>query len=92
MIHACDLMTDGIVGNVLKTFLSKYGKHWDGRETQKIVGKTPFEASAAIVEDYGLPCSISEFISEISPMFSDQYVAFTLWFLCISFMEWRHDI
>ncbi|KAF7803546.1 bifunctional riboflavin kinase/FMN phosphatase [Senna tora] len=65
------LNTEGIVSDVLKVFLSKYGKQWDGREAHKIVGKTPFEASAAIVEDYGLPCSTSEFISGISPLFSD---------------------
>ncbi|XP_028788721.1 bifunctional riboflavin kinase/FMN phosphatase [Neltuma alba] len=67
------LNTDGIVGNVLKAFLGKYGKQWDGREAHKIVGKTPFEAAAAIVEDYGLPCSTSEFLCGISPIFSDQW-------------------
>ncbi|XP_004504977.1 bifunctional riboflavin kinase/FMN phosphatase [Cicer arietinum] len=67
------LNTDGIVGNVLKVSLGKYGKEWDGRETLKIVGKTPFEAASAVVEDYGLPCSPIEFISEISPLFSDQW-------------------
>ncbi|XP_057439263.1 bifunctional riboflavin kinase/FMN phosphatase-like isoform X2 [Lotus japonicus] len=67
------LNTDGVVGNVLKFSLGKYGKEWDGREVLKIVGKTPFEAAAAVVEDYGLPCSTTEFISEISPLFSDQW-------------------
>lgn len=50
----------------------KYGKQWDGREALKIAGKTPFESSAVIVEDYGLPCATEEFISEITPMFSNQ--------------------
>ncbi|KAI4296627.1 hypothetical protein L6164_036572 [Bauhinia variegata] len=67
------LNTDGIVNEVLKVALSKYGKQWDGREAQKIVGKTPFEATALVVEDYGLPCSTSEFISEITPLFSNQW-------------------
>ncbi|KAI5386459.1 hypothetical protein KIW84_072838 [Lathyrus oleraceus] len=53
--------------------LGKYGKEWDGRETLQIAGKTPFEAASAVVEDYGLPCSPIEFISEISPLFSDQW-------------------
>lgn len=65
-------MTDGIVGDVLKVSLVKYGKQWDGREAKKIVGKTPFEAAEAIVEDYELPCMTSELISEITPLFSTQ--------------------
>lgn len=68
----CDLIADGIVGNVLKVLLGKYGKEWDGREANKIVGKTPFEASAAVIEDYGLTCSTAEFFSQISPLFADQ--------------------
>ncbi|KAI9071766.1 hypothetical protein K1719_046267 [Acacia pycnantha] len=67
------LNTDAIVGDVLKVFLGKYGKQWDGREVHKIVGKTQFEAAVAIVEDYDLPCSTSEFLCGISPMFSDQW-------------------
>lgn len=67
------LNTDGIVCNVLKVSLGKYGKEWDGRETLKIVGKTPLEAASAVVEDYGLPCSPIEFVSELSPQFSDQW-------------------
>ncbi|KAL5579316.1 hypothetical protein UlMin_011758 [Ulmus minor] len=67
------LNTDGIVSDVLKVYLVKYGKQWDGREAKKIVGKTPFEAAAAIVEDYGLPCTLIELISEITPLFSTQW-------------------
>ncbi|XP_035844690.1 bifunctional riboflavin kinase/FMN phosphatase isoform X2 [Helianthus annuus] len=65
--------TDGIVSEVLKVYLVKYEKKWDGREAQKIIGKTPIEAAAAIVEDYGLPMSKEDLLSEISPMFSDQW-------------------
>lgn len=65
-------MTDGIVNDVLKVFLVKYGKQLDGKAAGRIVGKTPSEAAAAIVDDYGLPLSTDEFISEITPMFSDQ--------------------
>ncbi|XP_058101401.1 bifunctional riboflavin kinase/FMN phosphatase [Magnolia sinica] len=67
------LNTDGIVSEVLKKFLGKYGKQWDGRGVHKIVGKTPLEAATSIVEDYGLPCTTNEFILDISPMFSDQW-------------------
>ncbi|OAY26093.1 bifunctional riboflavin kinase/FMN phosphatase isoform X1 [Manihot esculenta] len=66
------LNTDGVVNDVLKGFLVKYGKQWDGREANKIVGKTPLEAAATIVEDYGLPCAAEAFIAEITPVFSDQ--------------------
>ncbi|KVH89608.1 HAD-like domain-containing protein [Cynara cardunculus var. scolymus] len=65
--------TDGIVCEVLKAYLVKYEKKWDGREAHKIIGKTPIEAAAAIVEDYGLPLSKEDLLSEISPMFSDQW-------------------
>ncbi|XP_044495467.1 bifunctional riboflavin kinase/FMN phosphatase-like [Mangifera indica] len=67
------LNTDGIITNVLKVLLVKYGKQWDGREAQKIVGKTPVEEAAAIVEEYQLPCTTDEFIAEITPMFNDQW-------------------
>lgn len=65
-------LADGVVNDVLKGFLVKYGKQWDGREANKIVGKTPLEAAATIVEDYGLPCAAEAFIAEITPVFSDQ--------------------
>ncbi|KAK9268101.1 hypothetical protein L1049_010540 [Liquidambar formosana] len=66
------LNTDGIVIDVLRVVLVKYGKQWDGRGAHRIVGKTPLEAAAAIVEDYGLPCTTNEFNSEITPMFFEQ--------------------
>jgi hypothetical protein len=65
-------MTDALVSDVLKGFLGKYGKQWDGREANRTVGKTPFEAAAAVVEAYELPCTTSEFISELNPLFSDR--------------------
>ncbi|XP_042492483.1 bifunctional riboflavin kinase/FMN phosphatase isoform X1 [Macadamia integrifolia] len=67
------LNTDGIAGEVLKAYLGKYGKPWDGRVAQRIVGKTPIEAAAAIVEDCELPCTVDELMSELDPMFSDQW-------------------
>ncbi|KAL9266030.1 Bifunctional riboflavin kinase/FMN phosphatase-like protein [Drosera capensis] len=67
------LNTDGIVRNILKVFLVKYGKQWDGREARRIVGKTPLEAAAAIVEDYELPCTQEELVHQITPIFSDHY-------------------
>ncbi|XP_040375496.1 bifunctional riboflavin kinase/FMN phosphatase isoform X2 [Rosa chinensis] len=65
--------SDGIVSDVLRVYLGKYGKKWDGREVQKIVGKTPLEAATAVVEDYGLSCTTSELLSELDPMFSNQW-------------------
>lgn len=50
----------------------KYGKQWDGSKAQRIVGKTPLEAAAAVVEDYGLPLSTDEFLSEINQVFTQQ--------------------
>uniref|UniRef100_A0A2N9GNW3 riboflavin kinase n=1 Tax=Fagus sylvatica TaxID=28930 RepID=A0A2N9GNW3_FAGSY len=67
------LNTDALVSDVLKGFLGKYGKQWDGREANRTVGKTPFEAAAAVVEAYELPCTTSEFISELNPLFSDRW-------------------
>lgn len=60
------------MSEVLKVYLVKYGKQWDGREAKKIVGKTPHESAAVIVEDYCLPCSTGDLLSEITPMFSKQ--------------------
>ncbi|KAK4783297.1 hypothetical protein SAY86_007671 [Trapa natans] len=48
-----------------KTRLVEFGKQWDGREADKVLGSVPFE-------DFGLPCTTEEFISKITPMFSDQ--------------------
>ncbi|GKV08957.1 hypothetical protein SLEP1_g20526 [Rubroshorea leprosula] len=66
------LNTDGVVSDVLRVGLGKYRKEWDGREAQKVVGKTPLEAAAVIVDDYGLPCGKDEFFAEITPIFSAQ--------------------
>ncbi|KAJ6412608.1 hypothetical protein OIU84_005621 [Salix udensis] len=65
--------TDGILGDVLKALLLKYGKQWDGREAQKIVGKTPLEEATIVVEDYELPCSTDEFVTQITPLLYDQF-------------------
>lgn len=64
--------TDGVVTDVLRGYLIKYGKQWDGSKAQRIVGKTPLEAAAAVVEDYGLPLSTDEFLSEINQVFTQQ--------------------
>ncbi|GLU23095.1 hypothetical protein SLE2022_391270 [Rubroshorea leprosula] len=66
------LNTDGVVSNVLRVFLSKYGKEWEGKKGLKAVGKTPLEAAASIVEGFGLPCGKDEFLAEITPIFSAQ--------------------
>lgn len=65
-------MADGVVSEVLKVYLPKFGKQWDGREVKKVVGMMPLEAAATVVEDYELPCTTEELVSEITPMFSDQ--------------------
>lgn len=65
------LNTDGVIIDILRNFLVKYGKQWDGREALRIVGKTPLEASAAVVEAYELPCTAEEFVKEFTPMFSN---------------------
>lgn len=67
------LHTDGIVSDVLKAFVVRYGKQWDGRETQKILGRTPLEAAAAVVEDYKLPCSADDFLTQFTPLLYDQW-------------------
>ncbi|EXB51821.1 putative pseudouridine-5'-monophosphatase [Morus notabilis] len=67
------LLEDGVVSDVLKVYLVKYGKQWDGRESKKIVGKMPLEIVAAIIEDYELPCTTEELVSEITPMFSNKW-------------------
>ncbi|XP_049936771.1 bifunctional riboflavin kinase/FMN phosphatase-like isoform X2 [Nymphaea colorata] len=63
--------TEGVVEDVLKVFLVKYGKQWDGRGTLNRTGKAPIEAAASIIEDYGLPCTTEEFMTDIAPLFSD---------------------
>ncbi|XP_071714379.1 bifunctional riboflavin kinase/FMN phosphatase-like [Rutidosis leptorrhynchoides] len=65
--------TDGLVTEVLKVDLVKYKKKWDGREALKIIGKTPLEAAAAVVEEYQLPLSKEDLLSELTPMFADQW-------------------
>ncbi|KAG9133796.1 hypothetical protein Leryth_018404 [Lithospermum erythrorhizon] len=65
--------TDGIVSDIMKIYLTKYGKKWDGSTAQRIVGKTPYEAASAIVEDYQLPVSSDELLLEVNPMFSEQW-------------------
>ncbi|CAI9087614.1 OLC1v1021725C1 [Oldenlandia corymbosa var. corymbosa] len=65
--------SNGVVSDVLKTHLLKYGKQWDLKTAYKIIGKTPLEAAAAVIEDYELPLSPDEFLSETNPIFSTQW-------------------
>lgn len=69
------LDTDGIVSVVLKHYLVKHGKPWDERIAQRIVGKTPLKAATVIVKDYDLSISVDHFISEIMPMFDEQWAS-----------------
>ncbi|KAL9234105.1 hypothetical protein vseg_009012 [Gypsophila vaccaria] len=66
--------TDGVISVLLRNIIvKKYQKLWDGREASKIVGKTPLEAAAAVVEDYELPCAAEEFLKEFTPLLSDHW-------------------
>ncbi|KAL6546669.1 hypothetical protein OROMI_022390 [Orobanche minor] len=67
------LNTDGIVSEILKVYLVKYGKQWDGTKAHRIIGKTPYEAAAAIVEDYELPITTDELLFETAPIFSAKW-------------------
>ncbi|GER53033.1 riboflavin kinase [Striga asiatica] len=67
------LNTDGIVNEVLKVYLVKYGKQWDAKGTHRIIGKSPYEAAAVIVEHYELPITTDEFLSETAPLFADKW-------------------
>ncbi|KAG0553031.1 hypothetical protein BDA96_01G560000 [Sorghum bicolor] len=67
------LNTGSIVNKVVKTFLAKNGKTWDSKKAHKLVGKTPYEAAAVVLEDYGLPYSSEEFLSLITPMLNEQW-------------------
>ncbi|KAF3789458.1 Bifunctional riboflavin kinase/FMN phosphatase [Nymphaea thermarum] len=69
--HPALQMDSGVVEDVLKVFLVKYGQQWDGRGTLNRTGKAPIEAAASIIEDYGLPCTTEEFMTDIAPFFSD---------------------
>ena len=57
---------------MVKPFLVKNGKTWDSKKAHKLAGKTPYEAAAVVLEDYGLPYSTEEIVSMITPMFSEQ--------------------
>ncbi|KAJ4777540.1 riboflavin kinase/FMN hydrolase [Rhynchospora pubera] len=67
------LNTDSVANQILKSFLAKLGKKWDSKSAHRIVGRTPLEAAAAVVEDYQLPYSKEEFLSMITPLFADQW-------------------
>ncbi|XP_047938288.1 bifunctional riboflavin kinase/FMN phosphatase isoform X2 [Salvia hispanica] len=58
---------------LIQAYLVKYGKQWDGRRSDRVVGKTPYEAATAIVEDYELPITTNELLSELSPIFSEKW-------------------
>lgn len=49
---------------VLEIQVTKYGKEWDGRGSQRRLGKRPLEAAACLIEDYDLPCTPVEFNAE----------------------------
>lgn len=66
------IISDDIVHDVLKSYLVKYGKQWDGKRAHATVGKTPYEAATAIVEDYELPITTDKLLSELSPIFAQK--------------------
>eukprot|EP01018_Ginkgo_biloba_P017426 Gb_05196 [translate_table: standard] len=66
------LNTEGIMEDVLKDFLAKYEKQWDGRGQAQRLGKMPLEAAEIIIKDYQLPCTAEEFLAEILPWFEDR--------------------
>ena len=49
---------------VLEIQVTKYGKEWDGRGSERRLGKRPLEAAACLIEDYDLPCTPVEFNAE----------------------------
>ncbi|GJN29895.1 hypothetical protein PR202_gb18157 [Eleusine coracana subsp. coracana] len=61
------LNTDSIVSRVVEPFLVKNGKSWDSKKAHKLVEKTPYEAAALVIEDYGLPYSTEEWCN-IKPL------------------------
>ncbi|KAG5250816.1 bifunctional riboflavin kinase/FMN phosphatase [Salix suchowensis] len=44
---------------------------WEGNS--KNTGRTPLEAAAAVVEDYELPCSADDFLTQFTPLLYDQW-------------------
>ncbi|XP_051149048.1 bifunctional riboflavin kinase/FMN phosphatase-like isoform X2 [Andrographis paniculata] len=67
------LNTDGIVSDVVRGYLVKYKKQWDGKIAHKIVGKTPYEAATTLVEEYELPLTTDELLSDINPILSTKW-------------------
>lgn len=67
------LDTESVVEEVLKEYLATYGKQWDGRGEEKRLGIRPLEAAAIIIEDYQLPCTAQQFMSEIWPSFENMW-------------------
>lgn len=65
------LDTENVVDEVLKEFLAKYGKQWDGKGDEKCLSKAPLEAADLIIEDYQLPCTPQKFMFEIWPSFEN---------------------
>jgi riboflavin kinase / FMN hydrolase len=66
------LNADSIAIQILKPLLVKFGKKWDNKSANKIVGRTPLEVAAVVVENYQLPYSAEEFLSMTTPLFADQ--------------------
>ncbi|EPS63620.1 hypothetical protein M569_11165, partial [Genlisea aurea] len=67
------LNTDAIVNDVLRAYLVKYGKQWDIKNTQSIVGKKPYEAAAIVIEDYALSLTVDQLISEVTPLLWERW-------------------
>uniref|UniRef100_A0ACD5UMB4 Uncharacterized protein n=1 Tax=Avena sativa TaxID=4498 RepID=A0ACD5UMB4_AVESA len=65
--------TDYVVHQVLKSFLVKEGKTWDSKKSQCLLGKGPYEAAVAVLEDCELPYSAEEFLNLITPMLTEKW-------------------
>lgn len=67
------LNTEVATKDVLKNFLGKYGKVLDMEKEDKRFGITMKQAAVAIVMDYDLPLSPSQFLDEITPMYKERW-------------------
>lgn len=67
------LDTESVGEEVLKKYLEKHGKQWDGRGEETRLGKQQLEAAADFIRDYQLPCTPQEFLSEVSPCFENMW-------------------
>lgn len=67
------LDTESLVTEVSKIIVERYGKAWHTGGVAGRLGKRPLDGAAMLVEEFGLPCTPQEYLSQSLTLLQDRW-------------------